>query len=58
MMPTEIKTLKSIPLFNDLSSEELEILCPIVHQAMVNEGEMLTRKGMAAHTFYILVSEM
>ena len=56
MMPTEIKTLKSIPLFNDLSSEELEILCPIVHQAMVNEGEMLTRKGMAAHTFYILVS--
>jgi CRP-like cAMP-binding protein len=56
MMPTEMKTLKSIPLFNHLSSEELEILGPIVHQVMVNEGEMLTRRGMAAHTFYILVS--
>ena len=56
MMPTEINTLKSIPLFDDLNSDELEILCPIVHQVMVGEGELLTERGMAAHTLYINLS--
>ena len=56
MMPTEMKTLKSIPLFEDLSSDELEILCPIVHQVIVSEGEMLTGKGLAAHTLYTMLS--
>ena len=56
MMPTEINTLKSIPLFDDLSSEQLEILCPIIHPVMVNEGEVLTHRGMAAHTLYINLS--
>ena len=56
MMPTEIKTLKSVPLFDDLSSDDLEILCPIVHQVMVTEAELLTERQTAAHTLYIVLS--
>jgi len=56
MMPTEIDILKSIPLFDNVNTHELEILSPIIHQMMVNEGETLTERGMAAHTFYIILS--
>lgn len=56
MMPTEMNTLKSIPLFEDLSFDELEILSPIVHPVLAGEGEMLTGSGMAAHTLYIVVA--
>lgn len=55
-MPSEIDTLKSIPLFQGLTFEELEIMAPIVHPVKTCEGEMMTRRGMAAHTIYIILT--
>ena len=53
MMPTEIEILNSVPFFQDLSTNELEILSPIIHRVKVHEGEILTRRGMTASALYI-----
>ena len=53
MMSTEIELLKGIPFFQDLSSEELEALAPLIHRVKVQEGEILTERGTAATTLFI-----
>ena len=53
MMSTEIEVLKSIPFFQDLGSDELETIAPLIHRIKVQEGETLTERGMAAATLYI-----
>lgn len=53
MMPTEIEILNSVSFFQDLSTNELEILSPIIHRVKVYEGEILTRRGMPASALYI-----
>ena len=52
-MATEIDILKSVPFFQDLSSDELEALAPMVHRVKIQEGETFTEKGMAATTLFI-----
>jgi CRP-like cAMP-binding protein len=53
MMPTEIEILRNIPFFQDLDTNDLEILAPIIHRTKVHEGEILTRRGLTASTLYI-----
>ena len=52
-MATEIDTLKNVPFFQDLGSDELEILTPIIRRVKMQEGETLTERGRAATTLYI-----
>ena len=52
-MPTDISSLKSIPLFSGLESEELEKISALMHPMHVKEGETLTRRNDAAHTFFV-----
>jgi CRP-like cAMP-binding protein len=56
MMSTEIEILKDVTIFQDLSSDELEILAPVIRRVKVQEGEMLTQRGMAATTLYVNLS--
>ena len=56
MMSTDIQTLKSLDLFADLSFGELEKIASLMHMMKVTEGEVLTRKGESARTFFIVLS--
>ncbi|MDL2123997.1 MAG: cyclic nucleotide-binding domain-containing protein [Deltaproteobacteria bacterium] len=56
MMSTDIQTLKSLDLFADLNFGELEQIAPLMHLMKVAEGEVLTRKGEPACTFFIILS--
>jgi CRP-like cAMP-binding protein len=53
MMPTEIEILKSVPFFQDLDTNDLEILAPIIHRVKAHEGEILTQRGTTARALYI-----
>ena len=55
-MSTDIQTLKSLDLFADLNFGELEQIAPLMHLMKVAEGEVLTRKGEPARTFFIILS--
>ena len=55
-MSTDIQTLKSLDLFADLNFGELEQIAPLMHLMKVTEGEVLTRKGEPARTFFIILS--
>ncbi len=55
-MSTDIQTLKSLDLFTDLNFGELEKIAPLMHLMKVAEGEVLTRKGESARTFFIVLS--
>ncbi|MDL1968182.1 MAG: cyclic nucleotide-binding domain-containing protein [Deltaproteobacteria bacterium] len=55
-MSTDIQTLKSLDLFADLNFGELEQITPLMHLMKVTEGEVLTRKGEPARTFFIILS--
>jgi CRP-like cAMP-binding protein len=55
-MSTDIQTLKSLDLFADLNFGELEQIAPLMHLMKVTEGEVLTRKGETARTFFIILS--
>jgi len=55
-MSTDIQTLKSLDLFADLNFGELEQIAPLMHLMKVTEGEVLTRKGELARTFFIILS--
>lgn len=55
-MSTDIQTLKSLDLFAELSFGELEQIAPLMHLMKVAEGEVLTRKGEPACTFFIILS--
>jgi CRP-like cAMP-binding protein len=56
MMSTDIQTLKSLDLFADLNFGELEQIAPLMHLMKVTEGEVLTRRGEPARTFFIILS--
>jgi CRP-like cAMP-binding protein len=55
-MSTDIQTLKSLDLFADLNFGELEKIASLMHMMKVTEGEVLTRKGEPARTFFIVLS--
>lgn len=55
-MSTDIQTLESLDLFADLNFDELEQIAPLMHLMKVTEGEVLTRKGEPARTFFIILS--
>ncbi len=55
-MSTDIQTLKSLDLFTDLNFGELEQIAPLMHLMKVTEGEVLTRRGEPASTFFIILS--
>ena len=55
-MSTDIQTLKSLDLFAGLNFGELEQIAPLIHLMKVTEGEVLTRKGEPARTFFIILS--
>jgi len=55
-MSTDIQTLKSLDLFADLNFGELEKIAPLMHSMKIAEGEVLTRKGEPARTFFIVLS--
>ena len=55
-MSTDIQTLKSVDLFADLNFGELEQIVPLMHLMKVTEGEVLTRRGETARTFFIILS--
>ena len=55
-MSTDIQTLKSLDLFADLNFGELEKIASLMHMMKVTEGEILTRKGEPARTFFIVLS--
>ncbi len=54
-MPTDIQTLKSLDLFKELTSDELNLIAPIIHPVKVNEGELLTQRGEPATAFYVVL---
>ena len=54
-MPTDIQTLKSLDLFGELTSEELNQIAPIIHPVKVSEGELLTQRGEPATAFYVVL---
>jgi len=56
MMSADIQTLKSLDLFADLNFGELEKIASLMHLMKVAEGEVLTRKGESARTFFIVLS--
>ncbi len=55
-MSTDIQTLKSLDLFAELNFGELEKIASLMHMMKVAEGEVLTRKGEPARTFFIVLS--
>jgi CRP-like cAMP-binding protein len=54
-MPTDIQTLKSLDLFGELTSEELQQVAAIIHPMRVSEGEILTQRGEPAQMFYVVL---
>ncbi len=56
MISTDIQTLKALDLFADLNFSELKQITPLMHLMKVTEGEVLTRKGEPARTFFIILS--
>ena len=55
-MSTDIQTLNSLDFFADLNFDELEQVAPLMHLMKVTEGEVLTRRGEPARTFFIILS--
>jgi CRP-like cAMP-binding protein len=48
--------LLELSLFEKMDKESLEKISQMMHPMDVQEGEMLTRKGDVAHSFYIILS--
>ncbi len=55
-MPIDANILESLDLFVDLKPDELEQIAPLMNDFKVTEGEVLTRRGDPAHTFFIILS--
>lgn len=54
-MPASPELLKSIEMFSTFTQEELEKIAPLVNPMKVMEGEVLTRRGAIARTFFIVI---
>ncbi|MBW2368286.1 MAG: cyclic nucleotide-binding domain-containing protein [Deltaproteobacteria bacterium] len=55
-MSADEQLLSTMDLFAELESQELEKVAVLLHAMKVSEGEILTQRGEAAHTFYIILS--
>ncbi len=55
-MPTDTSTLETLEIFEELNLDEMAQIGSLFHSMRVNEGEVLTRRGETAHTFYIVLS--
>ncbi len=55
-MAVDSKVLSDMALFEDLSAEQLGRVSGIMHYMRIHEGETLTVKGEAAHTFFVILS--
>ena len=54
-MPPDIKILKTMDIFSDLSTDELAALSTFIHPMYVTEGEVLTQRQESAHTFFVVL---
>ncbi len=54
-MPTDVNILKTLDFFSDLDSHDLQQVADMLHPMRVVEGEVLTRRGDLAHTFFVVI---
>ena len=45
-----------MPLFGDMDADALGKISSLMTYAKVQEGELLTQRGLTAHTFYVILS--
>ena len=50
----DINKLKSIPLFQNVSDEELEQIAPFAEETGVSEGEQLVREGDLSYQLFVI----
>ncbi len=55
-MSVEPKTLQALSLFGDMDEQALNKISVVMHRMTVEEGEVLTKQGQSAHSFYIILS--
>lgn len=55
-MPTDIATLQSLELFQELQPDELDQVSELATAMRITEGEVLTRRNDPAHSFYVVLS--
>ncbi len=55
-MYSESEVLKSMELFKGLAPVELSNMASLMRPVRVKEGEIITRAGQPAHTFYVIMS--
>lgn len=55
-MLQEIVILKSMPLFSNLTSEELEKVAGLLHPVNVSKGQVITEEDALAKNFFIVLS--
>jgi CRP-like cAMP-binding protein len=54
-MSTDVTTLKEIDFFAEIELPDLQQVADRLHPMSVVEGEVLTRRGDLAHTFFIVL---
>jgi len=54
-LPPHLEAIRKVPLFEDLSPRDLQVLEPIVHQRKYVAGEMIFEQGQEGLGMYILV---
>ena len=50
----KVKALRSAPLFEGLSSKELQELAKVADELDVDAGKVLTRQGETGHEFFVI----
>lgn len=55
-MAVDIGLIESLDIFADLKHAELEQITSLMRKMKVTEGEVITRRGDSAHTFFIVLS--
>lgn len=55
-MAIESKVLHDMPLFEDMDEDALHKISQLMNYTMVQEGEVLTQKGEAAQSFYVILT--
>jgi CRP-like cAMP-binding protein len=53
-MPTSPESLGNLEIFSELNSDELYVISESMSSMKVTEGEVLARRGEAAHTFFVV----
>ncbi len=55
-MPSEKEILQSMDLFQGLGRDAIATLAKLMRPVRVKEGEVLTKRGDVAHTFFVILS--